>query len=206
MPLEEASFTVVDLETTGGRAGPGTIIEIGAWKMTGRRLVESFQTLVRPHREIPRFITGLTSISNQMVRAAPRIEDVLPGFRAFLGDSVMVAHNAAFDFSFLDFEGRGTSLNGNGLKKDLGASCLTALADRFPLPEALLDAPWVLGGTPPFDGSLAGNEPPQAHVHRICELRAARPLRLCGVAPSSTKRRSGLIGRFALRSPDFAIK
>ncbi len=82
VPLEEASFTVVDLETTGGRAGPGTIIEIGAWKMAGRRLVKSFQTLVRPHREIPRFITGLTSISNEMVRDAPHIEEVLvPAFR-----------------------------------------------------------------------------------------------------------------------------
>ncbi len=55
VPLEEARFTVVDLETTGGRAAPGTIIEIGAWKMVGRRLVESFQSLVRPHRGDPAF-------------------------------------------------------------------------------------------------------------------------------------------------------
>ncbi len=106
LPLDEAEFVVVDLETTGGRPGPGGIIEIGAWRMVGRRLVESFQTLVRPQGVIPRFVMGLTSITNEMVREAPPIEEVLPAFRDFLRDRVMVAHNAAFDFSFLDFEFR----------------------------------------------------------------------------------------------------
>ena len=127
IPLEEACFTVVDLETTGGRPGPGTIIEIGAWKMTGRRLVESFQTLVRPHRAIPPFVIGLTSISNDMVRHAPRVEEVLPAFRDFLGDSVMVAHNAAFDFSFLDFEFR--RIFGLGLNNPV--LCTLRMARRF---------------------------------------------------------------------------
>jgi DNA polymerase-3 subunit epsilon len=125
--LDDARFTVVDLETTGGRAGPGTIIEIGAWKMHGRRMLESFQSLVRPHRPIPRFITGLTSISNEMVSAAPPIEHVLPGFRDFLGDSVLVAHNAAFDFSFLDFEFR--RLFGLGLNNPV--LCTLRMARRF---------------------------------------------------------------------------
>ncbi len=127
VPLEEARFTVVDLETTGGRVGPGAIIEIGAWKMAGRRLVESFQTLVRPHRAIPPFVIGLTSISNEMVRQAPRIEEVLPAFRDFLGDSVMVAHNAAFDFSFLDFEFR--RIFGIGLNNPV--LCTLRMARRF---------------------------------------------------------------------------
>src|SRR6202035_5580139 len=127
VPIEDARFVVVDLETTGGRAGPGTIIEIGAWKMAGRRLVESFQTLVRPHLAIPRFVTGLTSISNEMVREAPRIEEVLPAFREFLGDSVMVAHNAAFDFSFLDFEFR--RIFGIGLNNPV--ICTLRMARRF---------------------------------------------------------------------------
>ncbi len=127
VPLEEARFTVVDLETTGGRAGSGAIIEIGAWRMAGRRLVQSFQSLVRPHHGIPRFITGLTSISNEMVREAPRIEEVLPAFRDFLGDSVMVAHNAAFDFSFLDFEFR--RVFGIGLNNPV--LCTLRMARRF---------------------------------------------------------------------------
>jgi len=106
IPLGEARFVVVDLETTGGRPAPGSIIEIGAYRVEGGRLTESFQSMVRPQMRIPRFIEGLTSITNEMVMAAPPIEEVLPAFRDFLGDAVMVAHNAQFDHSFLDFEFR----------------------------------------------------------------------------------------------------
>ena len=127
VPLEDAHFTVVDLETTGGRAAAGTIIEIGAWKMAGRRMLQSFQTLVRPNHAIPRFIAGLTSITDEMVREAPRIEEVLPAFRDFIGDSVMVAHNAAFDFSFLDFEFR--RIFGLGLNNPV--LCTLRMARRF---------------------------------------------------------------------------
>ncbi len=127
VPLNEARFTVVDLETTGGRAGPGTIIEIGAYRMVGQRILDSFQTLVRPHRSIPPFISRLTSISDDMVRDAPPIEQVLPGFRDFLGDSVLVAHNAAFDFSFLDFEFR--RLFGIGMGNPV--VCTLRMARRF---------------------------------------------------------------------------
>jgi len=125
--LHDARYVVVDLETTGGRPGPGTIIEIGAYRMTGQRIAESFQSLVRPHRPIPRFVSGLTSITNEMVASAPRIEDVLPKFRNFLGDAVMVAHNAPFDFSFLDFEFR--RVFGLGLTNRV--LCTLALARRM---------------------------------------------------------------------------
>src|SRR5215469_8559318 len=127
VPLSEASFCVVDLETTGGRAGPGTIIEIGAYRMVGRRMLESFETLVRPQGPIPRFISGLTAISNEMVAAAPPIEKVLPAFRDFLGPSVLVAHNAAFDFSFLNFEFR--RIFGIGLRNP--SLCTLRMARRL---------------------------------------------------------------------------
>ena len=127
VPLNEASFCVVDLETTGGRAGPGAIIEIGAYRMVGRRMVESFETLVRPQGPIPRVISGLTSISNAMVAAAPPIEKVLPAFRDFLGPSVLVAHNATFDFSFLNFEFR--RIFGIGLRNPI--LCTLRMARRF---------------------------------------------------------------------------
>ncbi len=127
VPLEEASFCVVDLETTGGRPGPGTIIEIGAYRMVGRRMVDSFSSLVRPLAPIPRFISRLTSITNEMVAAAPPIEQVLGGFREFLGDAVMVAHNAAFDHAFLDFEFR--RIFGIGLRNP--TLCTLRMARRF---------------------------------------------------------------------------
>jgi len=127
VPLEEAPFCVVDLETTGGRPGPGTIIEIGAYRMVGRRMVDSFSSLVRPHAPIPRFISRLTSITNEMVAGAPPIEQVLGGFREFLGDAVMVAHNAAFDHAFLDFEFR--RIFGIGLRNP--TLCTLRMARRF---------------------------------------------------------------------------
>jgi DNA polymerase III subunit epsilon len=125
--LDEARFVVVDLETTGGRAAPGAIIEIGAYRMEGRRITDSFQTLVRPRMVIPRFISGLTSITNEMVAEAPAIEQALPAFRDFLGDAVMVAHNAPFDRSFLDFEFR--RLFGIGLKNPV--LCTVRMARRL---------------------------------------------------------------------------
>jgi len=127
VPLDEAEFVVVDLETTGGAPGPGAIIEIGAWRMVGRRMTESFQSLVRPARLIPRFVMNLTSITNEMVREAPPIERVLPAFREFLGDRVMVAHNAGFDYSFLDFEFR--RIFGIGI--DNPVICTIRMARRF---------------------------------------------------------------------------
>jgi len=127
VPLDEAPFCVVDLETTGGRPGPGTIIEIGAYRMIGRRIAESFESLVRPRGGIPRFISGLTSITNEMVADAPPIETVLPAFRDFLGDSVIVAHNARFDHSFLDFEFR--RIFGMGLRNPL--LCTLRATRRF---------------------------------------------------------------------------
>jgi DNA polymerase-3 subunit epsilon len=128
VPLSEAEFTVVDLETTGGQCGPGNIIEIGAYRMVGRRLMESFQTLVRPQGGfVPRFITGLTSITTEMVREAPPIEQVLPKFREFMGNRVMVAHNAAFDFGFLNFEFR--RIFGIGLANPV--LCTLRMSRRF---------------------------------------------------------------------------
>jgi DNA polymerase III subunit epsilon len=106
VPLDEADFVVVDLETAAPRPSPDAIIEIGAYRMRGRRIVDSFESLLRPSVPIPRFVAKLTSITDEMVAQAPLIKDVLPTFRAFLGEAVLVAHNAQFDQSFLDFEFR----------------------------------------------------------------------------------------------------
>lgn len=123
----EAQYVVVDLETTGGAPGAGGIIEIGACRMSGPRIGETFQSLVRPWSRIPRFISGMTSITNEMVAAAPPIEVVLPRFRDFLGDAVLVAHNAQFDSAFLDFEFR--RLFGIGLRNPI--LCTLRLARRL---------------------------------------------------------------------------
>lgn len=102
--LAETEFVVFDLETTGTKAPPGRVTEIGAFRVRNGRLAEGFQTLLNPETPIPRFITGLTGISDEMVRGAPRFADIAADFLDFIGDSVLVAHNAPFDMRFLNHE------------------------------------------------------------------------------------------------------
>jgi DNA polymerase III subunit epsilon len=100
-PLSEVEFVVVDLETTGGSPATSAITEVGAVRVRGGQVLGEFQTLVHPGTPIPPFIALLTGITDAMVRDAPRIESVLPAFLEFARGSVLVAHNAPFDISFL---------------------------------------------------------------------------------------------------------
>jgi len=95
-------FTVIDIETTGLSRQYHKITEIAAAKVRNGKLVRSYQTLVNPKVRIPSFITRLTGIDNEMVKGAPTIKKVLPSFTKFLGDDIFVAHNATFDFKFLE--------------------------------------------------------------------------------------------------------
>jgi len=100
-PLRDTTFTVVDLETTGGTAGSDSITEIGAVKVRTGEVLGEFQTLVDPGVPISPFVSVLTGITDSMVSVAPRIEAVLPSFLEFARGSVLVAHNAPFDVGFL---------------------------------------------------------------------------------------------------------
>jgi DNA polymerase-3 subunit epsilon len=102
--LADVAFTVVDLETTGSTPGYAKITEIGAVRIEGGAVAGEFAQLVDPRRPISRIITGLTGITNAMVAGAPTIEQALPKFADFARGSVLVAHNAKFDLSFLDYE------------------------------------------------------------------------------------------------------
>jgi len=100
-PLAEVTFVVVDLETTGGSPAGAHITEVGAVKIRGGMVIGEFQTLVNPATPIPAFISVLTGITDQMVAGSPRIDSVFPAFLEFARGSVLVAHNAPFDISFL---------------------------------------------------------------------------------------------------------
>ncbi len=100
--LREVTFCVVDLETTGGSPADCGITEIGAVKYRGGETLGSYHSLVNPETPIPRFITHLTGIDDLAVRGAPAIGGVLPSFVEFVAGCVFVAHNARFDFSFLN--------------------------------------------------------------------------------------------------------
>src|SRR3984885_13964645 len=105
--LQETTFVVVDLETTGGRmtAVDGkvadAITEIGAVKVRGGVVLGEFATLVDPQRSIPPQIVQLTGITTAMVCDAPTIAGVLPMFRESARGAVMVPHIARFDMGFL---------------------------------------------------------------------------------------------------------
>ena len=100
--LQDVTFFVVDLETTGGSAKDGSMItEVGAVKVRGGEVLGEFQTLVNPHQAIPAFIAVLTGITDSMVAGSPPIEQVLPQFLEFAHGCVLVAHNAPFDVGFL---------------------------------------------------------------------------------------------------------
>ena len=96
------TFIVFDLETTGLSALNDRIIEIGAVKVQSGKITDKFSTFVNPKRPIPFKITQLTSISDDMVIDAPEIEQVLPEFLEFIGDGILVAHNAGFDVGFIE--------------------------------------------------------------------------------------------------------
>jgi DNA polymerase III subunit epsilon len=99
--LEKGTFVVVDVETTGMSAVDDRITEIAMMKVQAGTLVDEFSTLVNPLLTIPAFITSMTGIDNIMVQNAPTAREVVPFIAEFLGDAIFVAHNAAFDWSFV---------------------------------------------------------------------------------------------------------
>lgn len=96
-----SSIVAVDIETTGLNLDEDVIIEIGAVKFNGRRVEDEWSTLVNPHQPISNFITQLTGITNNMVRNAPTLQDVIGDLIGFVGDVPVVGHNISFDLSFL---------------------------------------------------------------------------------------------------------
>ena len=102
-------YVVFDLETTGLNSSPSSgnmdrIIEIGAYKIIGGEIKESFTTFVNPQRKLSQEIINLTGIDQQTVDGAPAFEKVMPDFFKFIDGCYTVGHNAAnFDFKFIDY-------------------------------------------------------------------------------------------------------
>src|SRR5256714_2570786 len=102
--FEEATYVVVDLETTGLRPGSSGICEIGAVRLRGVEVEAQVQTLVDPGLPIAAGASALTGLRSEQLRGAPRPGEAVRAFLAFAGDGVLVAHNARFDLAFLDRE------------------------------------------------------------------------------------------------------
>lgn len=99
---DETTYIVFDTETTGLNAAENTIIEIAAVKMRGTEIVDKWTELIDPGHELGAKTTEITGITTEMVRGKDPIEVVLPKFREFAGDGILVAHNAEFDLGFLN--------------------------------------------------------------------------------------------------------
>lgn len=97
-------YVVLDVETTGGKAGTDRITEIGVLKVQAGEVIDTFSTLINPQRHIPSFISRLTGISNNMVADAPTFADIADKLGEFLQGAVFVAHNAKFDYGFIRAE------------------------------------------------------------------------------------------------------
>ena len=95
------SFVAVDTETTGLDFDLCNIIEIGAVKVNDGQIVDSFKTLIKVDEKLPPFIVHLTGITDEMLADAPSLNEVMTDFDAFVGDSILLAHNASFDMNFL---------------------------------------------------------------------------------------------------------
>lgn len=107
--LSACTFAVVDVETTGGRAGNGDrITEVAVYSLSNGAIEPVFETLVDPERSIPRFVAALTRITDDMVRGQPTFADIADQVADALAGRVFAAHNARFDWAFLARELRRT--------------------------------------------------------------------------------------------------
>jgi DNA polymerase-3 subunit epsilon len=126
--LADCAFAVVDVETTGMRAGFGDrITEIAVAVVHGERREIVFESLVNPERPIPRAICSVTNITNEMVRHAPRFSELAERLLAALAGRVFVAHNARFDWNFVSAELR----RSRDLTLDGTRFCTVRLARRL---------------------------------------------------------------------------
>src|SRR6185503_2917580 len=104
LSIEQATFVVFDLETTGLRPATSRPCEIGAVRVRELALGERFQTLANPGARLDPAIAALTGLRDAELRRAPPVQAAVRRFLGFAGDAVLVAHNARFDMAFLDRE------------------------------------------------------------------------------------------------------
>ena len=119
-------YAIVDIETTGGHASSGAITEIAIILHNGREIEGSYHTLINPGSAIPRYITALTGIDDEMVKGAPAFSEVASVIYNLLSDRVFVAHNVNFDYSFIRYH-----LLQSGMEWDVAKLCTIRLSRKI---------------------------------------------------------------------------
>jgi DNA polymerase III subunit alpha, Gram-positive type len=127
--LDSLEYVVLDIETTGLEPANSEITEIGAFKMKGKEVQDLFSSLIKPNNPISEKITELTGIDDEMVKDSPPVKQVLPKFIDFIGNAILVAHNANFDIGFLKHHLK----QSNNLEMNNSVVCTVKLA-RYLLP------------------------------------------------------------------------
>ena len=118
-------YAIVDIETTGGNAGSGSITEIAIIISDGKTILDSYTTLVNPLQPIPLFIEKLTGINDEMVSKAPTFSEIAKEINELLQDKIFVAHNVNFDYSFIAHQ-----LNQQGYRFNARKLCTVRLSRK----------------------------------------------------------------------------
>ena len=104
--INKAIYTIIDIETTGGKFNEEGITEIAIYKYDGHKIIDQFISLVNPEKDIQPFVVNLTGINNKMLRNAPKFHEVAKRIIEITEDTIMVAHNTSFDYRILRTEYR----------------------------------------------------------------------------------------------------
>lgn len=96
-----STYILLDIETTGLDSKHAEITEIAAYKVVDNKVIDEFQSLIKPNNPIPAEITAITHITNDMVKDADPVEIVLGNFKEFVGDNIIMGHNVTFDIGFI---------------------------------------------------------------------------------------------------------
>jgi DNA polymerase-3 subunit epsilon len=102
--VDEAEFSVIDVETTGLSAKTNRVIEVGLVKVRNYKIVERYESLINPGSYLPGFITQLTGITADDVENAPFFSDIVEDLKHFIGETIICGHNLSFDSSFIKYE------------------------------------------------------------------------------------------------------
>jgi DNA polymerase-3 subunit alpha (Gram-positive type) len=129
MHISETEFVIFDTETTGLSPKQGDrMIELGAVKVKGRKIIDTFETFINPRRQLDPGAQLINHITEDMVASAPYSDEVLPRFMEFVGGACLAGHNVKFDLEFVCFE---LSLMGRKLKDETPAIDTLLMARRF---------------------------------------------------------------------------
>ena len=107
----DTTYCVLDLETTGFSFRTEKITEVGIMKVKNGEVIDEFSCFVNPEKPIPQRVVEVTNITDDMVKDAETIDKVMPKILEFVGDSVLVAHNADFDIGFLKYNAKNLGLS-----------------------------------------------------------------------------------------------